>query len=177
VEPLNLVGHCNGNSPSLVLTDALVSIWLQGLKLLLRKWACSLNQLTCKAHYSLQAQNLPPTQELVPVYVGKSNNPLKRWEDHINGLKEGTGHYSKWRETLLEDGKAKFDISLSLIPASIISRPPIPEFPTTIGSVEYQLVELVSESYPETSLNVEGKQENRARCRSRFHPNTSSDGQ
>lgn len=96
-------------------------------------------------------------EELVPVYVGKTKTPLKRWEGHINGLLGGGGHYSKWQQVLFQNWKARFDVSLVLIPASEISEPPIPNFPTTVGSVEYQLVELVSENYPETCLNVEGK--------------------
>ena len=93
----------------------------------------------------------------VPVYVGKSDDPLIRWKEHLKRLKEGKGHYSKWRQTLFEKNQAKFDICLSLVPKSRISKPPIPEFPTTIGAVEYQLVELVTENYPGTALNVEGK--------------------
>jgi hypothetical protein len=96
-------------------------------------------------------------EELVPVYVGKTKTPLKRWEGHINGLLRGGGRYSKWLQVLFQNWKARFDTSLILIPASKISEPPIPNFPITVGSVEYQLVELVSGNYPETCLNVEGK--------------------
>ena len=96
-------------------------------------------------------------KKMVPVYVGKTNTgktntPLKRWNQHLMGLESGIGHYSKWRNLLVENGKAKVDTALSLIPSSTITKPPIPNLPLTVGAVEYQLVDLISKCFPETSL-------------------------
>ena len=94
----------------------------------------------------------------VPVYVGKTDRLLERWRAHAKGIKDGAGLYSHWRRLLLDDkGRARYETMLIVVPSSRIIRPPIPEFPTTVGSVEYQLVGLISEAYPETFLNVEGR--------------------
>jgi hypothetical protein len=95
--------------------------------------------------------------ELIPVYIGKSINPPNRWKSHIVKLLEGRGSYTRWKNFLLtENETAKESITLLIIPENEIVSSPIPNFPKTIGSVEYQLVSLVSDAYPNTLLNKEG---------------------
>jgi hypothetical protein len=97
------------------------------------------------------------SQETIPVYIGKSVNPTSRWRGHISKLLEGKGSYSHWKNLLIrEDDIATQSLILLIIPENRIENPPIPNFPTTVGSVEYQLVSLVSDAYPETLLNKEG---------------------
>ena len=94
----------------------------------------------------------------VPVYIGKADSPLRRWRQHLEGWGLGRRSYAKWREVLLDsDGLARDGLTLLIVPASAISRPPIPGFPTTIGAVEYQLVGLTEEVYPGRLLNHEGR--------------------
>jgi hypothetical protein len=96
-------------------------------------------------------------KETIPVYIGKSVNPSSRWRSHISKLLEGKGSYSHWKNLLIrEDDIANQSLILLIIPENRIENPPIPNFPTTVGSVEYQLVSLVSDAYPETLLNKEG---------------------
>lgn len=96
-------------------------------------------------------------QLLVPVYVGKTNNLSSRWNSHLKELSEGNRLYAKWKELLLgEDTTARYNTYLLLLPGSLIVEPPLEGFPTTVGAVEYQLVSLVSDSYPEFFLNHEG---------------------
>lgn len=94
---------------------------------------------------------------IIPVYIGRSNTPLIRWKSHLRGFIRGAGVYATWRKLLLDDtGKFKKEVGLFLIADSYLLQPPIPGFPCTIGSVEYQLVSLISDSYPDTLLNHEG---------------------
>lgn len=94
----------------------------------------------------------------VPIYVGKSDRLMHRWRSHLNGIQRGSGRYSKWRRLLFDnEGKARYETMLMVVPSSHIEEPPIPGFPKTVGSVEYQLVSLISDAYPNTFLNVEGK--------------------
>ncbi|MEH7744735.1 GIY-YIG nuclease family protein [Neobacillus drentensis] len=95
--------------------------------------------------------------ETIPVYVGKSVNPYTRWKSHIGKLLEGKGSYLRWKNLLIHDDNiAKHALILLIIPDNEILTPPIPNFPKTVGSVEYQLVSLVSDAYPDTLLNKEG---------------------
>jgi hypothetical protein len=95
--------------------------------------------------------------ETIPVYIGKSVNPYTRWKSHLGKLLEGKGSYLRWKNLLLEDhDTAKYSLILLIIPDNEIVTPPIPNFPKTVGSVEYQLVSLVSDAYPNTLLNREG---------------------
>ncbi|SDD54878.1 hypothetical protein SAMN05428987_5242 [Paenibacillus sp. CF095] len=95
--------------------------------------------------------------DIVPVYVGRSNNPLNRWKAHFKGLVRGQGLYEKWNSLLLDNaGKFKYEVGLFVVADSVLSQPPIPGVPCTIGSVEYQLVSLISDTYPKTLLNHEG---------------------
>lgn len=43
-----------------------------------------------------------------------------------------------------------------VVPEDAISASPIPGFPTSVGSVEYQLVALAQDAFPGTLLNREG---------------------
>jgi hypothetical protein len=95
--------------------------------------------------------------ETIPVYIGKSVNPTSRWRSHISKLLEGKDSYLHWKNLLIrENDTATQSLILLIIPENRIENPPIPNFPTTVGSVEYQLVSLVSDAYPETLLNKEG---------------------
>jgi hypothetical protein len=92
----------------------------------------------------------------VPVYVGKTKSPAHRWKGHLAGLASGRGVYTRWRDALLDQrGAARCALSIWLIPASAISDPPIPGFPSTVGAVEYQLVSLAGDAYGRL-LNSEG---------------------
>lgn len=93
----------------------------------------------------------------VPVYIGKSKNPLIRWNSHIKSLINGKGSYQRWRSLLLaEDETVKYPAFLVIIPDQKINSPVIPGFPSTVGAVEYQLISLASDVYPEYLLNLEG---------------------
>ena len=93
----------------------------------------------------------------IPIYIGKSKEPFARWKQHIAGFESGKASYAKWRSLLLNDnGLFNFDVKLMVIPETKILFPPILDFPNTIGAVEYQLVSLISDAYPETLLNSEG---------------------
>jgi hypothetical protein len=95
--------------------------------------------------------------DTIPVYVGKSVNPSTRWKSHVRKLLEGKGSYLRWKNLLIQDHDiAKHTLILLIIPDKGIVTPPIPHFPKTVGSVEYQLVSLVSDAYPDTLLNKEG---------------------
>jgi len=43
-----------------------------------------------------------------------------------------------------------------VVPQDAIIAPPIPGFPTSVGSVEYQLVALAQDAFARTLLNREG---------------------
>jgi hypothetical protein len=95
--------------------------------------------------------------EFIPVYIGKSVNPITRWRSHLKKLLEGKESYLRWKKLLLgENDTAKNTLQLLIIPEDEIKNPPIPNFPRTVGSVEYQLVSLVSDAFPDTLLNKEG---------------------
>ncbi|WP_375790304.1 hypothetical protein [Paenibacillus agricola] len=89
-------------------------------------------------------------------YIGKSKTPVRRWNSHIKNLNIGKSSYSKWKIYLLDNNRANYDCILMVIPEVAISEPPIKGFPKTIGSIEYQLVSLASDAYPDTLLNKEG---------------------
>jgi hypothetical protein len=94
----------------------------------------------------------------VPIYVGKSDTPLIRWSNHLDGLSHGKSSYRKWKALLSNaDGTVKYDLTLLVVPKSAIDEPPIPDFPTAVGAVEYQLIALASDAFPDTLLNHEGK--------------------
>lgn len=93
----------------------------------------------------------------IPVYVGKSNSILTRWKSHLKKLQKGDDSYKRWKSLLIDnDNRAIYDTFVVIILGSHIDKSPLPEFPTTVGSVEYQLVSLVSDAYPEYLLNHEG---------------------
>jgi hypothetical protein len=95
--------------------------------------------------------------KLIPVYIGKSTNPLIRWKNHQVKWLSGKGTYFNWKNLLItENEMAKYTLKLLIIPENEIINPPIPNFPNTVGSIEYQLISLVSDAYPKTLLNKEG---------------------
>jgi hypothetical protein len=96
--------------------------------------------------------------EATPVYIGKSDEPATRWRQHIDGWMRGTGSYARWREALLDsEERIRYDLTLLVVPAEDIVVPPLPGFPTSVGSVEYQLVGLASDAFPGRLLNSEGQ--------------------
>ena len=93
----------------------------------------------------------------IPIYVGKSKDPFARWKQHILGIESGKASYAKWRRLLLDDNDTfNFDVKLVVVPETKVLFPPILGFPVTIGAIEYQLVSLISDAYPDTLLNSEG---------------------
>jgi hypothetical protein len=94
--------------------------------------------------------------DFIPIYIGKSKTPENRWRSHIKNLHIGKGSYAKWKSYLLENDRAKQDCMLMVVPEVAIVKPPINDFPKTIGSIEYQLVSLASDAHPVTLLNHEG---------------------
>jgi hypothetical protein len=95
---------------------------------------------------------------LVPVYIGRTDDTLGRWDQHLDGWLAGKRSYAAWRQKLLDaEGRANANLLLLVVPASAITQPPIPGFPTTAGAVEYQLVGLAEAAFPGRLLNHEGK--------------------
>jgi hypothetical protein len=96
--------------------------------------------------------------ETTPVYIGKADDPSVRWRQHLDGWTCGTGCYARWRQALLDaEGRVRYDLTLLVVPAGAIAQPPLPGFPITIGSVEYQLVGLAADGFPGQLLNSEGQ--------------------
>jgi hypothetical protein len=98
--------------------------------------------------------------EVTPVYIGKADRstPGVRWQLHLAGWVRGTGSYARWRVALLDaEGRVRYKLTLLVVPAVAIVSPPLPGFPTTIGSVEYQLVGLAADAFPGRLLNSEGQ--------------------
>jgi hypothetical protein len=95
-------------------------------------------------------------QDIIPIYIGKSITPVTRWRSHIKNLQVGNNSYGEWRNKLFDNQSMKYDCILMVVPDIFILEPPIIGFPKTIGSVEYQLIGLTSDAYPDTLLNNEG---------------------
>jgi hypothetical protein len=98
--------------------------------------------------------------EVTPVYIGKADRstPGVRWQQHLDGWMRGTGNYARWREALLDgEGRVRYALTLLVVPAEDIVSPPLPGFPSTLGSVEYQLVGLAADAFPGRLLNSEGQ--------------------
>jgi hypothetical protein len=75
--------------------------------------------------------------EVTPVYVGKADDPSVRWRQHLDGWENGAGCYVRWRQALLDaGGRVRYRLTLLVVPAGDIVSPPLPGFPTTVGSVE-----------------------------------------
>jgi len=99
-----------------------------------------------------------PLEQPRPLYVGKSDYPALRWANgHLPGLRRALlgrgGPYARWIESFRS---ARRPIHLMVVPQDAIIAPPIPGFPTSVGSVEYQLVALAQDAFPGTLLNREG---------------------
>lgn len=97
----------------------------------------------------------------IPLYVGKTTNLLNRWKGgggHLQKLKMAAnnnlkGTYLDWANLIEELDE---EIFLFCLNEPNITFPPIPDFPITIGSIEYQLIALASAGYPRYLLNNEG---------------------
>ncbi|MGA8941653.1 MAG: hypothetical protein WB502_02910 [Thermoactinomyces sp.] len=93
----------------------------------------------------------------IPVYIGKSRHPLKRWDFHLRSWSREKGPYQKWSALLTDtEKKTKYPMFLMIAPDYSIQKPVIAGFPKTIGSIEYQLIGLTSDGYPNFLLNSEG---------------------
>lgn len=109
----------------------------------------------CPAVYILFADS---TAGPVPVYVGKADDALTRWAQHLDGWTAGRGSYARWRRELLDEGgRCRDDLFLLIVPRAAITHPPIAGLPATVGAVEYQLVALAEDAYPGWLLNHEGR--------------------
>ncbi|GEM_PF-5771668 len=99
--------------------------------------------------------------DLIPLYVGKTTNLLKRWKGgggHIEKLKKAAndaleGTYLNWANRL---EKLEGEIFLFCLDEQNVIFSPIPYFPITIGAIEYQLISLAADVYPGFLLNKEG---------------------
>lgn len=106
--------------------------------------------------YILLVKNL---EELIPIYIGKASSPRDRWiNGHLRNLRKAIGaikptSYSEWIKAL---EKAEGKAYLFCIRENAVKYPPIPGFPKTVGSVEYQLVSLAGGAFPGRLLNSEG---------------------
>jgi hypothetical protein len=91
-------------------------------------------------------------------FLGKTDDPMARWRQHLDGWASGTGSYARWRQALLDaEGRVRYPLTLLVVSAVAIVRAPLPGFPTTVGSVEYQLVGLAADAFPGRLLNSEGQ--------------------
>lgn len=96
----------------------------------------------------------------IPLYIGKTNSPYNRWKSHIENIEnieKNKGLYKRWTQVLYNPNKTAIeDLYITLVPQSDISKPPIPGFPISIGAIEYQLISIASDVYPQYLLNKEG---------------------
>ncbi|MGY2894337.1 hypothetical protein ACVWZX_002353 [Deinococcus sp. UYEF24] len=99
-----------------------------------------------------------PSEE-TPAYIGRATSPMRRWMQHLTGLARGEGSYARWRTRLLREGHetTRFDLELLVVGETHLLFPPLPDFPVTVGAVEYQLVGLAADAYPLRLLNHEGQ--------------------
>lgn len=100
-----------------------------------------------------------PGSETAVAYVGKAASPWRRWQGgHLRNLRaaaEGrkSSVYADWVRLFESTVET---IHLVRVGEGQIEFPPIPGFPCTVGSVEYQLVSLAYDCFPEYLLNREG---------------------
>jgi hypothetical protein len=100
-----------------------------------------------------------PEGEAAVAYVGKSADPWARWNGgHLRNLRAAVkgakrSGYASWVRLFESSDET---IHLVCVSESRIEFPPIPRFPKTVGSVEYQLVSLAYDCFPEYLLNREG---------------------
>lgn len=100
-----------------------------------------------------------PGSEAAVAYVGKAASPWRRWHGgHLRNLRavaEGrrSSVYADWVRLFESTDET---IHLVCVGEGQIEFPPIPGFPTAVGSVEYQLVSLAYDCFPEYLLNREG---------------------
>lgn len=98
------------------------------------------------------------SEPTIPVYVGKAANPWKRWNTgHLAALRQAyrtnIGRYTRWIALFEQHPETLY---LMCLHESHIQFPPLPDFPLGVGAVEYQLISLAADAYPETLLNDEG---------------------
>lgn len=88
-------------------------------------------------------------EPLRPLYIGKSKHPLHRWKQHLTHLARGEGVYARWLPLW------ERSLELYVIPDEALQAAPLPGFPVTVGSVEYQLIGLAQDAYDHL-LNSDG---------------------
>jgi hypothetical protein len=100
-----------------------------------------------------------PGLEAIVVYVGKAASLWRRWHDgHLRDLRAAAkglkkSSYARWVRLFESTDET---IHLACVGERQIEFPPIPRFPRTAGSVEYQLVSLAYDCFPAYLLNQEG---------------------
>lgn len=100
-----------------------------------------------------------PEHEAIVAYVGKAANPWRRWQGgHLKKLREVVkrqvnSSYTRWVDLFETTDRM---IYLICIDEREINFSPIPEFPNTVGAIEYQLISLAQDCFPEYLLNQEG---------------------
>jgi hypothetical protein len=145
--------HAPNNTAPLLLKDSMVYELSREAEKLLEKH----QGLSSDSLYVMCLGN--PMEEGIPAYIGKSSSPMKRWKKghlkKLNKVRKGksTGSYVKWVELLDRVGIIPF---ILCIKEDDVRFPPIPGFPATVGSIEYQLISLAADSFSEYLLNQEG---------------------
>ena len=100
-----------------------------------------------------------PAITAIPFYIGKSVTPYQRWSSgHLGRLRKAarstlSGSYARWLPLLASTTTPPH---ILCVDESQIQFAPIPQFPTLVGSVEYQLVALADDAYRGYLMNSEG---------------------
>lgn len=100
-----------------------------------------------------------PERKAAVAYVGKSAGPWARWSGgHLRKLRAAAkvakrSAYASWVRLFESSDET---MHLVCVGEGRIEFPPIPGFPGTVGSVEYQLVSLAYDCFPDVLLNREG---------------------
>lgn len=97
---------------------------------------------------------------LIPLYIGKTKFPKSRWlQGHLKKLlavekgRINSSNYNKWLNSL---NSTNCTIYLMCVEQKKIKFPPIPGFPISVGSIEYQLISLAADAFDSSLLNSEG---------------------
>ena len=97
---------------------------------------------------------------LIPLYIGKSKAPQSRWlQGHLKKLlavdkgRINSSNYNNWLSNL---NSINCTVYLMCVEQNKIKFPPIPGFPVSVGSIEYQLISLAADAFDSSLLNSEG---------------------
>jgi hypothetical protein len=100
-----------------------------------------------------------PESGPIIAYIGKAVDTWQRWNNgHLRKLRQAArsskrSSYTRWVRLFNSTAEP---ISLICLIESQILFPPIAGFPSTVGAIEYQLVALAQECFPDHLLNQEG---------------------